>query len=171
MPSEPYMIIRRARPSDLALLPAIERAAAAQFRTTPYANLADDDLISAEIDLDHACVWLVVDGHDRPVGFAIVHLLDVSAHLHEIDVHPHYARQGLGRRLIEHIADWARARGFTALTLTTFSDVPWNGPYYQRLGFRNLDLATLSSALQAVRQGEAEAGLPMTKRICMQLDL
>jgi hypothetical protein len=57
------------------------------------------------------------------------------------------------------------------LTLTTFDDVPWNGPYYTRLGFRTLDLAALSPGLQAVRQGEAEAGLPMEHRICMQLDL
>jgi hypothetical protein len=62
-----------------------------------------------------------------------------------------------------------RARGATALTLTTFDDVPWNGPYYTRLGFRMRDLATLSPGLQTVEQ--AEAGLPMVHRICMQLDL
>jgi N-acetylglutamate synthase-like GNAT family acetyltransferase len=78
---------------------------------------------------------------------------------------------GLGRRLIEAIADWARTRGATALTLTTFSDVPWNGPYYARLGFRTLDVATLNPALQAVRRAEESAGLPMANRICMQLDL
>jgi hypothetical protein len=43
--------IRVARPDDLAALPIIERAAAAVFRTTPYAYLADDDLVSAEVDL------------------------------------------------------------------------------------------------------------------------
>ena len=93
----------------------------------------------------------------------------MAVHLHELDVHPQRARQGLGQRLIEHIAQWAR--GAEALTLTTFSDVPWNGPYYGRLGFRTLDEAALSPALQAVRQAEAAAGLPMAHRICMQLDL
>jgi GNAT superfamily N-acetyltransferase len=90
---------------------------------------------------------------------------------HEIDVHPNYARRGLGRRLIEAIADWARTRGATALTLTTFSDVPWNGPYYARLGFRAIDVSTLSPALQAVRRAEENAGLPMAHRICIRLDL
>ena len=51
------------------------------------------------------------------------------------------------------------------------ADVPWNGPYYARLGFRTLDLATLNPALQAVRRAEESAGLPMAHRICMQLDL
>jgi hypothetical protein len=35
----------------------------------------------------------------------------------------------LGRQLIAAVVDWARARGATALTLTTFADIPWNGPY------------------------------------------
>jgi GNAT superfamily N-acetyltransferase len=163
--------IRSARPNDLQVLPLIERAAAAIFRTTPYAYLADDDLVSSEVDLAHEHVWVAVDQDDKPIAFALVHLLDASVHLHELDVHPDYACQGLGRRLIATVADWARARGATALTLTTFADVPWNGPYYTRLSFRALDLATLSPGLQAVRQGEAEAGLPMEHRICMQLDL
>ena len=163
-------LIRPARPNDLAALPGIEHAAAAHFRTTPYAYLADEPL-SDEADLNHEYVWVAVDQDDQPIAFAIVHLLSESVHLHELDVHPDYARQGLGRRLIAIVADWARARGATALTLTTFDDVPWNGPYYTRLGFRTLDLATLSPDLQVVRQGEAEAGLPMTHRICMQLDL
>ncbi len=84
---------------------------------------------------------------------------------YQLDVHPDYAHQGLGRRLIAMVADWARARGTRALTLTTFADVPW-----KRLGFRTLDLAALSPGLQAVRQREAEAGLPMAQRICMRLD-
>jgi GNAT superfamily N-acetyltransferase len=163
--------IRVARPDDLSSLPIIERAANALFRATPYAYLADDDLVSTEVDLAQEHVWVVVDQADRPVGFAIVHLLSESVHLHELDVHPDHGRRGLGRWLIATVADWARARDATALTLTTFDDVPWNGPYYARLGFRRLDLATLIPDLQAVRQGEAEAGLPMAHRICMQLDL
>jgi GNAT superfamily N-acetyltransferase len=170
MQSDPYPI-RRARPDDLAALPAIERAAAAQFQVTPYPAMADADLTSAQIDLEQEQVWVVTDSQDRPVGFAIVHLLDTSTHLHEIDIHPHHARQGLGRRLILVIASWARERGATALTLTTFDDVPWNGHYYARLGFRTLDPSTLTPTLQRVQQAEAAAGLPMEHRICMQLEL
>lgn len=162
--------IRRAKPDDLPVLPTIELAAAQQFLTTPYPFIAkDDDLISAEVDHEH--VWVVDDAEGQPVGFAIVHILDTSIHIHELDVHPNHARQGLGRRLIESVAEWARAQGFTALTLTTFEDIPWNGPYYARLGFRTLAEKEIGQALRKVRQGEAESGLPMENRICMQLDL
>jgi ribosomal protein S18 acetylase RimI-like enzyme len=87
--------IRDARPDDLPHLPTIERAVAAQFQATPYTNLADADLVSAKVDLDHEHVWVVVDADDQPVGFVIVHLLDTAVHLHEIAVHPQHARQGL----------------------------------------------------------------------------
>jgi GNAT superfamily N-acetyltransferase len=90
-------IIKSARPDDLAILPSIEPAAAALFRTTPYAYLADGDLVSSEVDLAQEYIWLVVDGADQPIAFAIVHLLSESVHLHELDVHPDYARQVLGR--------------------------------------------------------------------------
>jgi GNAT superfamily N-acetyltransferase len=39
----------------------MERAAAAQFRTTPYVELADDGLVSAKVDLAEEYVWVVVD--------------------------------------------------------------------------------------------------------------
>lgn len=170
MQTEPYAI-RRARQCDLAALPAIERAAAKQFQATPYSAMADAPLASTHLNLDHEHVWVVVDEIDQPIGFAIAHLLEEAVHLHELDVHPHYARQGLGRRLIVTIADWAQTQGVRALTLTTFRDVPWNGLYYARLGFRTLEVTTLSPVLQSVWQAEATAGLPMAHRICMQLDL
>ncbi len=171
MPREQYKI-RVACFDDLAILPVIERAAAAQFRTTAYADLIDFELVSETIDLEREYIWVVVDRNDQPVGFAIVHAGDsTTVHLHELDVHPQHARQGLGRWLIETIVKWAQGQGMKALTLTTFADVPWNGPYYERLGFRKLEISELSSALQLVRNAEAAAGLPMANRICMQLDL
>ena len=32
----------------------------------------------------------------------------------------------------------ANNRGLSAVTLTTFCDIPWNAPYYERLGFSEL---------------------------------
>lgn len=44
-----------------------------------------------------------------------------------MSVHPDSARRGVGRSLIEQAARQAAAEGIAALTLTTFSQVPWNG--------------------------------------------
>ena len=165
--------IRRADAADLPMLPKLEQAAAQIFRATPYAHLADDEyLVSDEVDLEQEDVWVIVDERDAPIGFAIVHRHDDSTvHLHELDVHPDHARQGLGRRLIAAVAAWARDQGAPALTLTTFRDVVWNGPYYARLGFRELDGVSISPALQAVLDAEVENGLPKSQRVAMRLDL
>ncbi len=163
--------IRRARPGDLAALPAIERAAAEQFRSTAFADIADAPLSSAVLNLDHDHIWVAEDGAERQVGFAIAHLHDGEAHLHELDVHPAHARRGLGSGLVRAVANWARQRGLTAVTLSTFRDIPWNGPFYARLGFVPLAEAELNPALRAIVQAEDVAGLPVSERLCMRLML
>ncbi len=78
------------------------------------------------------------------------------------------ARRGIGRALIDHLADRTLAQGGTALTLTTFADVPWNAPYYARIGFRPLTEAELTPALREIRAHEAELGLDRWPRLCMR---
>lgn len=69
------------------------------------------------------------------------------------------------------LAGWARGRGATALTLTTFVDVAWNGPYYQRCGFRYLADHEITPGLRAIRAAEAEHGLDRWPRAAMRRDL
>ena len=76
---------------------------------------------------------MAVDEHDRPVAYVVSRVVDGCAHIEQVSVAPSHARRGLGAALIDHLA---AETGAPALTLTTFRDVPWNAPYYQRLGFR-----------------------------------
>ena len=76
-----------------------------------------------------------------------------------MSVHPRHARRGIGSGLIERAASWARGRGLRALTLTTYVEVPWNGPYYERLGFRYLAPVEETTGLRALRAHEREHGL------------
>jgi GNAT superfamily N-acetyltransferase len=170
MTDERSYAIRPARPDDLPALPAIERAAASVFRTTPFAFVADFALASEAINPDHEQIWVAVAADDRPVGFALAHPLDGCAYLHELDVHPDHARRGLGRRLVHAVAAWGRQTGAAAVTLATFRDIPWNGPFYARLGFRALPDDKLSPGLRAIRQAEAEGGMPVEHRVYMRLD-
>jgi len=163
--------IRYARSDEFNALPAIERAAAALFRVTAFPYLAAAALASEGIAPHHDRVWVAVAPTGQLVGFAIAHPLDGSAYLHELDVDSAHGRRGLGRRLIDAVAEWARQEGLQAITLTTFRAVPWNAPYYARLGFRPLGDDHLSPGLRAVQQAEAEMGLPIGDRLCMRLDL
>lgn len=166
--------IRLAHPGDLAQLAEVERAAAALFEPYGFAEQFAEETTPLEALAEAARqrrLWIAVDEEDAPVAFALAGELEGNAHLHEIDVHPAHARQGLGRRLIDEVAAWARRRGLAAITLTTFRHVPWNAPYYERLGFRVLGPAELTEALRDVLRHEAENGLPAALRVAMRKPL
>jgi predicted N-acetyltransferase YhbS len=106
---------------------------------------------------------------DAAVGFAHVELIErTAAHLEEIDVHPAHGRRGLGTRLVLQVCDWAAASGHASVTLTTFRDVPWNMPFYARLGFEIVAAAQLTPALLAVVGDETRRGLDPTRRVVMR---
>ena len=57
------------------------------------------------------------------------------------------------------------------VTLTTFVDVPWNGPLYAHLGFTVMSEAEIGPELRSIQDGEAAHGLDPARRVCMRLDL
>jgi GNAT superfamily N-acetyltransferase len=109
------------------------------FRELDMDAIADDEAPSTVVlaALQAAGrMWVATDDADEPVAYLLVQVIDGGAHIEQVSVHPRAARQGLGRALIESAASWARQRGLKALTLTTYRDVPWNRPHYERLGFQ-----------------------------------
>lgn len=105
---------------------------------------------------------------DSPVGYLIADPVDGAAHIEQVSVHPSAARLGIGRALIDHAAAWAEGQGLRALTLTTFSDVPWNAPYYARIGFAVLREDQLTEGLRRIRAEEVGNGLDRRPRVCMR---
>lgn len=165
---------REAREADLASLPAIEHAAAQLFLSTPYPEIAREQPSSVDAFRrwrERAALLVAAAEGGEPMGFAIAFDVDGAAHLHEIDVDPQHGRRGVGRRLIGAVASWALARGHTRITLATFRDVAWNGPYYRRLGFRELPAERAGAGLLALREEERANGLAIDDRLFMVLDL
>ena len=165
--------IRLARRDELPLLNDIERAAASLFREVGFDFAADMGPLS--LDLLRSLqskeqIWVAAAPDGLPVGFAVVQIIDELAHLEEISVHPTHGRQGLGTRLIQVVCGWARDEGYPAVTLSTFRDVPWNAPFYQRLGFRILGEEELGPGLLAVREHEAQDRLAVRERVCMRIE-
>ena len=65
---------------------------------------------------------------------------------------------------------WARSHGYGAVTLTTYRDVPWNAPFYERLGFSVLD--ELTPELAWIRDHEKAIGDDdFGPRLAMRRDL
>lgn len=60
-----------------------------------------------------------------------------------------------------------RVKGYDSMTLTTFQDVPFNGPFFESLGWRVVKPVDLSPGLAAARRAEADAGLDAGPRQAM----
>lgn len=101
------------------------------------------------------------------MAYCVVDIVDGNAHIEQVSVHPDAARRGRGAQLIDHIEEWARDRGLPEITLTTFVDVPWNAPYYTRLGFGIVVDSDLGPGLRALREHEAAQGLDRWPRVAM----
>lgn len=169
------MRIRPAAPGELPALQDVERAAGTPFHDVGMPDIAEDeppalDLLERYRRAGRCWVAAVTDD-DRPVAYLIAEPVDGALHVDQISVHPAAARRGVGRTLLAHAASRAREEGLTALTLTTFTDVPWNAPYYARLGFRTLTEPELTPGLRRIRAEEAAYGLDRWPRVCMRRDV
>jgi GNAT superfamily N-acetyltransferase len=164
--------IRPATLEDFEAMREIDRAAGVRFADIGMEDVAAKDAPSATL---RACInakraW-VAEADGRRVGYAIARVLDGVGHLQEVSVLPEYGRRGIGRALIQRVIDWARGEGYPALTLLTFRDVPWNGPYYEKLGFRPVPDAQLTPELRVERIHEGEWGLDLSARQAMRLEI
>ena len=156
------------------MLPEIEWAAGRLFAAIGMALVADDEPPSIAALQQYqrgGRAWVRTDGTAVPVGYLLAEVVDGCAHLEQVSVHPRSARRGVGRELVQHLAGWAADRDLPSITLTTFTEVPWNGPYYRRLGFRFLDEAQLTPGLRRIRRAEAARGLDRWPRAAMRREL
>lgn len=111
---------------------------------------------------------LVAELDNSVAGFAMFTEVDGCAYIEELDVLPAYAGRGIGAALIDQVGNWARRSGLKALTLSTFRDVPWNAPYYARLGFQLIAATDIGPGLTAICAEHAANGLNIRPRVCMR---
>lgn len=166
----PKYTIAAARLEDLTRLPAIELAAARLL-----AGHAPESVLTETTSLEvleeaqrEGRLWIALSG-EVPVGFAHVELIEPDAvHLEELDVDPGHGRRRVGTRLVVEVCHWAATNGYGSVTLTTFRDLPWNMPFYARLGFAVVPPQQLTPSLRAVVDNETRRGLDPSRRVVMK---
>jgi predicted N-acetyltransferase YhbS len=166
--------IRSARIEELPLLSQIEQSAARLFLDTPYAFLVNNEPLSLDFvqqQFRAGRVWVAVDCHEIVVGYAIAREVDNTLYLQQIDVEPEHGRRGIGSALVKTVCDWATQQGYAIVSLSTFRDLPWNAPFYSKLGFHPVDEAELTTGFHQIRCKEFEAGLPISDRVIMHRKL
>ena len=128
------IFIRPARPDEQTPLESLQRRASLNNPGDRDALLANPDAIALPIEqiLD-GCVFVAeVDG--LVAGFAaVVSRAEGGAELDALFVEPHLWKRGIGRRLVDHVADVARAR--TASFLHVVGNPHAEG-FYTSCGFR-----------------------------------
>jgi len=159
--------VRQARPEDVGRLQAIQLAAGDAFRDIGMHAAADTFPLPAESLSGYrraGRAWVAADEYDEPVGFVVADVVDGCAYIEQVSVHPAHAGHRIGAMLLDYVADWAAGLDMPAMTLITFRGVPWNAPYYERLGFRELTEAEITPGLAA---RSADQGGNSAARVCM----
>ncbi|MEO6997150.1 MAG: GNAT family N-acetyltransferase [Terracoccus sp.] len=162
--------VRRARVDDLATLCDLETEADGRFALVGLAGLVGASaphVDSFRDGVENGRLFVSTDTDDRAIGFIRIERLDGQAHIEQVSVHPAQAGHRIGAQLMTVAQEWARAQGGDRLTLTTFRDVLWNGPYYERLGWVVLPAEQLGPDLTAARARERRLGLDAAPRQAM----
>jgi GNAT superfamily N-acetyltransferase len=149
----------------------IEREAGRAFAAIGMPEIAEDEPLSV-IELESFVragrAWVAVGVRDLPVGYLLSKVVDGCAHIEQVSVAPAHARRGVGAALINRLAADAAANNRPAVTLTTFRDVPWNAPYYARLGFVVLGPAEQGPELRALIARETSSIPGGAARVAMR---
>lgn len=163
--------ISLSRLEDLDCLPGVETRASRLFAGHPATrDLALDAEAPRDFRTAHASrlLWVARGDDATPAGFVMVEPMDGAWHLEEMDVDPAHGRQGIGSALVRAVLDAAVERGIACVTLCTFREVPWNAPFYARLGFARIEWGALSPGLRARMAEEEARGLPIALRVAMR---
>jgi GNAT superfamily N-acetyltransferase len=116
-------------------------------------------------------LWVAVDERDEPIGFLAAHELDGHFYIAELSVAGSHQRQGIGARLVEAAIAHGRRLECPVITLATYRDVAWNGPFYARFGFVEIDADEAGPGHRETLRRDAEYGHDPARRCIMALRL
>jgi GNAT superfamily N-acetyltransferase len=171
-------IIRLGTMADVSALPGIEAAAAALFKGTHAEAFATgptshiNTLLRAQRS---GLLWVAghsaAQKHFTPAGFLFGAACPEGLYLQEMSVGPQAQRQGLGAALMHIAIAHARSEGLATILLTTDRTLPWNAPFYARLGFTILEGPAIPDTLKHRLARQAADGIDMAHRCAMQLQI
>lgn len=167
------MLVRLAELTDAASLPRIEKSASELFASMPGLGWLATSAVTSVAEhhrlIQKRTLWVAHPLSSALVGFLAAEQFGDALHIWELSVHIDWQRRGISRTLVQNATEHARVSGLQAVTLTTFTDVPWNGPAYAKIGFQQVP--SPDERLRGILQAEAARGLPAHRRTAMRLPL
>ncbi len=162
--SSPPTRIRLATDADIPALQAVGIAADRRFLAVGLPEYADGTTIptdAAQRAIARGDLW--VAERSGVVGWILLGRVGGECCIGQVSVDPAFGRAGIGTTLLRHALTVARRRGEGSVVLSTEANVPWNGPWYEREGFRRIPEDALSGPLAEVLAAQ-RADLPADKR-------
>lgn len=161
--------IRTGSVEDIDRIREIERAAGELFRGLGMDAVANDPLpdrrlLRRRVSQDQLFVSTAAN---HIVGYAMVVRTDGNVHLDQVSIDPLFARRRIGARLVEYCVEWAQLRGAHQVSVFTFAHVPWNAPYYLRLGFIRQEVSELGPDLTRLWLQESDVDKPAWDRVAL----
>jgi GNAT superfamily N-acetyltransferase len=161
--------IRPALLSEIEAVRATERASAQRFVGLMDALAADEpspaSVLADRIEMGGL---LVAEAEGALAAFVMFRPVSDGLYIEQIDVLPAFERRRIGAGLIDAVAEHARETGLARLTLSTFRNVPWNAPYYRRLGFADIADKKLAPDLLEIRREHLARRLDESARVFME---
>jgi GNAT superfamily N-acetyltransferase len=167
--SEHSIVIRSGDLADAPHVEDIELEAATMF---PPSALSPDLARQATVAelmsrIAAPLLWVAEIASAAPVGFVLCGRIGSCLHIHEMDVRPTFGRRGIGSRLLAQVCNAAANSGLQFVTLTTFSHLRWNAPFYFSRGFsivrRPVQFPHLEMALRREKERGLENRIAMVK--------
>lgn len=160
--------LRVARIDEMARIVAIDDDASALFAEAgrsiemPFAFVLAEQTRWREA-CERGELVVAVTPDDEAIGFASFGLVDAAPFLEQLSVRRAWMKRGVGRALLSHAIAWGRG----ALWLTTYADLAWNRPFYERMGFACVDESRCGPELRRIVDEERRALPSPEQRVVM----
>jgi len=166
--------VRAGDPLEIRRLPQIENAVDLRYARVGLGIVIDMPahcVASLERGRRQGLLWIAVSPRGQVAGFVLMQIKAGVAWIEQLSVLDRWQGSGFGGALIDRCAATARARGHRTHHLTTYRDVAWNKPFYERRGFSEVPRGKLGRTLRAMVLLEVSHGHPVWRRAVMQRDL
>ena len=173
---ESHIRICNATTSNISQISAISGSATKKFGTIPaLSDLANDQEEPIQIQnwLAQGRIYLAVS-KGEPVGFVAAYPMDGAVYIAEVSVIESFQGKGVGGKLVDAAIQWALVRCMhdglksARVSLTTYADVSWNGKWYAKRGFKEVNPAVIGPwHAEMAADDKMKLERPGYRRCCM----
>ncbi len=166
--------LMHAREEHIPVLPEIELEAASKSSFEDLPEHLRSEAMPIQVlkeALEQGLLLVAIENGDTPVGFVATEKKGHYLHILEIDVLPRVQRQGIGSALLDKVIEIAIKLNLQWVSLTTFSHLPWNAPWYEKKGFLKIETEKMPGFLADILLTEKEIGLNPDNRVAMRKQL